>query len=236
MNILIPAIGNGSRFKNSKYTLPKPVIKVDGMPMLVRSAKSLQFVGTYIFLVKENEYREQLVQDIYKEFPTAKIGVVADDTEGAAQSALLAEHLIDSDEELIIANCDQIMDSEYWNAQLALAQLRKYDGGIVTITSSDVKHSYARIENNLVVEVVEKKLVSDMALTGIHYWKKGSDFVMSAKNMIDNDIRATDSEFYIGPSYNQLIKTGKKINFCKINQKAIHFIGTPADLENYESR
>lgn len=236
MIILIPAVGKGSRFRGTKYTLPKPLIKVNELPMLVASAKSLGFKGTYIFLIREGEYREELVNEIRKEFPKAKIGVVSHDTEGAAETALLAEDFINTEEELVIANCDQIMEWGPWNTDVAIKQLRKFDAGLVTVESSDPKHSYAQVDNNFVTQVVEKEPISNVALTGIHYWKQGSDFVESAKLMIENGRRANDGEYYIGPTYNELIKLNKKIGIHMISNDAIHFIGTPDDLEEYESR
>jgi len=236
MIILIPAVGKGSRFIGSKYTATKSMIQVDGKPMLVSSAKSLGFKGTYIFLIREGEHREVLVSEIHKEFPKAKIAVVSHDTEGAADTALIAEHLINTEEELVIANCDQIMEWGPWNTDIAIKQLRKFDAGLVTIQSTDTKHSFAQVENNFVQQVLEKEPISDVALTGIHYWKQGKDFVESAKSMISNGRRASDGEYYIGPTYNELISSGKKVGIHMISNDAIHFIGTPDDLEKYESR
>lgn len=236
MIILIPAVGKGSRFVGTKYKVPKPMIEVDGKPMLVRAAESLGFKGTYIFLIRENEFRDKLVEEIRKEFSKAKIGVVSHDTEGAASTALIADQFLNTDEELIIANCDQIMEASLWNTDIVMKQLRKFDAGIVTVSSTDPKHSYARIQDNFVVQVVEKEPISDVALTGIHYWKSAKDFVETANEMIENGRRASNGEYYIGPTYNELIKNGKKVGYHMISNDAIHFIGTPDDLEKYESR
>ena len=100
---------------------------------------------------------------------------------------MLTQEQIDNDEELIIANCDQVM---HWDVVNVLEELRQYDAGLVTINSNEPKHSYAKVENGLVTEVVEKKVISDIALTGIHYWKRGSDFVASAKQLIADDNRS----------------------------------------------
>ena len=235
MRIVIPAAGKGSRFKNSKYSLPKPLIPVDGEPMLVRAAKLLGFRGMFIFLLQDNEHRDELAKKLYEAFPTCKIGVIDYDTYGSAETALLAEELIDTEEELIIANCDQIMNWGPWNSDIALKQLRKYDAGVVTIESNDPKHSYAVADNNLVTQIVEKEVVSNLALTGIHYWKNGSDFVKSTKIMIEKNIKSND-EYYVGPTYNILIEEGKKVGYYTIPEDAIHFVGTPEDLEKYESR
>lgn len=235
MNILIPAAGRGSRFSNSKYSLPKPNIEVDGAPMLVTAAKKLGFRGSFIFILQENEHRDSLAQALKKEFSNCKIGVIDFITDGAAETATIAKDFIDTEEELVIANCDQIMEWGPWNSDIALKQLRRFDAGVVTINSNDTKHSYAQVVNNFVTEIQEKNVISGTALTGIHYWKHGSDFVRSAtKMMLDSNM--SNGEFYIGPTYNYLIAEGKKVGIHMIGTDAIHFVGTPKDLENYENR
>jgi dTDP-glucose pyrophosphorylase len=236
MNILIPAAGRGSRFLGSKYTVPKPQIIVDGEPMIITAAKKLGFRGRFIFILQEHENRDITAAAIYASFPFCNIAVIDFYTDGAAETSLIAKDLIDTEEELVIANCDQIMDWNYWNSDIALRQLRKYDAGVVTVESNDPKHSYARISDNTVYEIQEKVVISDHALTGIHYWKQGSDFVRTATKMLNENARSNNSEFYIGPTYNYLINENKKVGAYQIDKKAIHFIGTPEDLEVYESR
>ena len=60
------------------------------------------------------------------------------------------------------------------------------------------------------VQLAEKKIISDDALIGMHFWKKGSDFVSSAKELIDRNIREKN-EYYLSLTYNMLIKKGLKI-------------------------
>lgn len=235
MKILIVAAGKGSRFSKT-HTMPKPCIPINGEYMLVKAVKTLGFTGEHIFIIQDNEYRDILATKLYEEYPTCQIGVIDFDTDGAAETALVAETLIDNDEELIIANCDQIMNWGYWNVDLALKQLRKFDAGLVTIESDDIKHSYAKVEYNIVTEVQEKTLISNIALTGIHYWKHGRDFVRSAKKMISKNITSANGEYYIGPTYNELILDNKKVGIHMISKEAINFVGTPEDLEIYESQ
>lgn len=236
MKILIPAAGKGQRFQNSKYSKPKPCIEVDGEYMLVRSAKSLGFRGQFIFILRENEHRDMLAEKLKVEFPNCKIAVIDFDTDGSAETCIIAEELINNEEELVIANCDQILDWNHYNGDVALKQLRKFDAGVICSESQDDKHSYALVENNLVTQIQEKKVISNLALTGIHYWKQGCDFVSSAKEMMSSNFRSANNEFYVGPTYNYLIAKGKKVGVHEIIPEAIHFIGTPIDLENYENK
>jgi dTDP-glucose pyrophosphorylase len=102
------------------------------------------------------------------------------------------------------------------------------DGGIVTFKSTNPKWSFAKVdENNFILEVAEKNVISDNATVGFYYWKKGSDFVKYAESMINKNIRV-NNEFYICPVYNEAIKDGKKIVNYSI--KKMWGIGTPEDL------
>jgi len=110
-----------------------------------------------------------------------------------------------------------------------------YDGIVVTYTSNVKKNSYAKINlKREVVEIKEKEVISNISLNGIHYWKHGSLFVSSAEYMIKNNMR-TNNEFYIGPSYNQLIKNGKKIGIYHIPKDQHFAVGTKEDVEKYEN-
>ena len=85
-------------------------------------------------------------------------------------------------------------------------------------------------ENDNVIEVAEKKPISDKATVGIYYWKKGSDYIKYAKKMIKKDIRI-NNEFYICPVYNEALKDKKKIITKDI--KEMWGLGTPEDLEYF---
>ena len=53
MKILIPMAGEGSRFQKEGYTLPKPLIDVNGKPMIQSVVENLDFDCEYIFLVRK---------------------------------------------------------------------------------------------------------------------------------------------------------------------------------------
>lgn len=219
--------GAGSRFSNT-HSMPKPLIPVDGKLMIQRAIESLGFDGVYHFVVRDNVYLPETIHAIERcvDPVTVKIKEL---TDGPAASALLMREYI-NDDELIIANCDQIMN---WDCEKALHQMRKYDGAVVTINSNDPKHSYVRVnEEGLAVEFAEKNVISNTALTGIHYWKNGQDFISSADQMIAENNR-TKNEFYIAPTYNYM---RKRIGIYMVTDKEYYPIGTPDDLEAYENR
>ena len=66
-----------------------------------------------------------------------------------------------------------------------------YDGLVCVFKSSSPAHSYVRMNQfeSLVAETKEKEVISDKAIGGLYYFKKGSTFVSNAKFMIENDMR-----------------------------------------------
>jgi dTDP-glucose pyrophosphorylase len=161
--------------------------------------------------------------------PNCKIVEVDGLTEGAACTTLLAKDFIDNDNPLVMANSDQFIE---WDSNEFMYKMSETncDGGIVTFKSTHPKWSFAKVnENGLVTEVAEKNPISDNATVGIYFWKKGSDYVKYAEQMISNNIR-TNGEFYVCPVFNEAIEDNKKIRVKQIEK--MWGIGTPEDL-NY---
>lgn len=230
MNVLIPMAGAGSRFANAGYTFPKPLIEVDGKPMIQVVVENLNIQANYIFIVQKDQYEKYSLQYLLNLItPNCTIVQVDGLTEGAACTTLLAKDYIDNDYPLLIANSDQFVE---WNSNECLYAFNAdgVDGGILTFKSTHPKWSYAKIGNDgFVSEVAEKKLISDNATVGIYFWTKGSDYVKYAEQMIKKDIRV-NNEFYVCPVYNEAIQDGKKIRIKDIEK--MWGIGTPEDL-NY---
>ena len=230
MNVLIPMAGAGSRFAAAGYTFPKPLIEVNGKPMIQVVVDNLNVDAHFIFLVQKKHYEKYNLQSVLNLIaPGCDIVQVDGLTEGAACTTLLAKELINNDEPLMMANSDQFIE---WNSNECLYAFTadSIDGGIITFEATHPKWSYAKLgEDGFVSEVAEKNPISNMATVGIYYWKKGSDYVKYAKQMIEKNIR-TNNEFYVCPVFNEAIGDGKKIRVKNIEK--MWGIGTPEDL-NY---
>lgn len=233
MNIIIPMAGEGTRFPKDTYKIPKPLIDIRGEPMIQRAIESLGLNGTYHFVIRKDSYYDQVCSLLHKILIEPKIISVEETTEGPAASCLLFKDFVDSEEELVIANCDQIM---WWDSDLFLTTARyyKYDGLVVTYSTTTPKNSYARIDHEgFVKEIKEKEVISDISLNGIHYWRKGKYFVQSAEDMIKCNDRAPNGEFYVGPSYNHMIKQGLKVGIHHIPNYQHNPVGVPEDLNSF---
>jgi dTDP-glucose pyrophosphorylase/predicted HAD superfamily phosphohydrolase YqeG len=236
LNVLIPMAGAGSRFAQAGYTFPKPLIEVNGKPMIQVVVENLNIEANYIFIVQKEHYEKYNLKYLLNLIaPDCKIVQVDGITEGAACTTLLAKEFIDNDQPLVMANSDQFIE---WDSNNVLYSFSAdgIDGGILSFKSTHPKWSYAKLdENGFVSEVAEKKPISDNATVGVYFWKNGSDYVKYAEQMIEKNIRV-NNEFYVCPVFNEAIQDGKKVRIKEI--KGMWGIGTPEDLdyfvENYK--
>ena len=231
LNILIPMAGAGSRFQQAGYTFPKPLIDVEGKPMIQVVTENLNMDANFIYVVQK-EHREKYNLDTLLNLitPNCKIVEVNGITEGAACTALLAKEFIDSDNPLFFANSDQFCE---WDSTEFMYKMNEIDadGGIVSFRATHPKWSFAKVnDEGLVTEVAEKNPISDIATVGFYYWKHGSDFVKYAEEMIEQNVRV-NGEFYVCPVFNQAITDGKEIRTFDIPK--MWGLGTPEDLKYY---
>jgi len=234
INILILMAGSGNRFRQGGYTEPKPLIDVDGKTMIERvieNATPKYREHKFIFVCLSSHYDEKMMKILKKSNST--IIQLPYMTEGATLSALKAENIINTNERLLIASCDQLIDiimddfidtTWYW------------DGAFMTYKHTGLNHSFAICKKNSdeIIKIVEKpqKIISEHAGIGFFLYRKGKDFVRAAKQMIKDDFRV-NGEFYNAPVFNYMIKNDKKITIYEVPNEKVHMIGKPDELEAY---
>ena len=220
-NILIPMAGRGSRFEEQGYTDKKPFIDVNGKPMIHRVIENLgmEFDKEYMFIMicLQEDFDKYDFTEFEKVIGHNSYDVVIldDVTEGAAQTILQAKDLINDDTPLMTMNSDQLVD---WDIERLFEMCEQFDGVIPCFYGEGNAWSYARtLDNGYVQEVAEKKQISKYATAGYYYWKKGSDFVKYAEQMIHDNSR-TNGEFYVAPVYNWAVRDGKRVGVFMVDK------------------
>ncbi len=235
MNVLIPMAGLGSRFSKKGFKNIKPLIPLNGKTFIEWSIESVDFKSIetqFIFVILE-QHIEILKEHLKKIKPNCIIVSIPKLTRGAVESSLAAENYINNDVPLIITNSDQIFE---WNKEKYIDYISdtQTEADVIVVSSNTDKFSYIELNgNNIGVRLAEKEVISDNALVGIHYWKKGSYFVKSGKELIERNIR-TNNEFYISLSYNMLIEKGLNVTCYKLDDSEKYLsIGTPEQVYDY---
>lgn len=235
IQVIIPMAGAGSRFAVQGFSAPKPLIDIDGKPMIQWVIENLNLKDAkYIFIVRKSHLdtpRWNLKTILETIAPGCSIITTDKLTEGPACSVLLARDILDPELPLLIANSDQYLE---WDANAFLYENRNTDGCISTFyqpDTTDKKWSYVRLnDHGFITEVKEKEPISHHASTGIYYWNRTQDFLTYADQMIAKNIRV-NNEFYVAPIYNEAILDNKKIRIHTC--KKMWGLGVPEDLHHF---
>jgi dTDP-glucose pyrophosphorylase len=236
LNIVIPMAGLGSRFADSGYDVPKPLIPVHGKPMIQIVIDNLTPVREhrFIFICQNQHILDYDLEALLQSYAGDNALVFGIDgvTEGQVCSVLIAKEAIDDDQPLMTANSDQFIDFDI-NDYLADMESRQLDGLIMTMKSDHPKWSYAKTDAaGMVLETAEKKVISPDATVGIYNFRHGSDLVAAAEQMIADDVRV-NNEFYTCPCFNYLIRNGRRVGIYGIGEEyaGMYGLGIPSDLD-----
>lgn len=186
-----------------------------------------------IFCVKNDDLKRFHTDSVIKQIePSAKIIPVHSQTKGSVCTALLAVEFIDNNEELILMAIDDFMDDDSLKI-VNLFRKNNADAGVVSFNSIHPRYSFVSLnQNQKIVEFAEKRPISKNALVSFYYFKKGSDFVDCAKEVIRKDNAVNDS-FYISQTLNEMILKQKQLTLHKINNDRFHPLKSEIQMAEY---
>ena len=230
LNIIIPLAGSGKRFVRAGYKKPKPLIDVNGKTMLERVIDNLtpkRRDHKFFFVVMAHHFTDEM-KDIMMKTKSYEIILLDSYTDGATCSALKASNLEDGP--VLLASCDQIVDFDVDNF---LDSVHGLDGALVTYKTTAPNHSFCKVKKGKVVEVAEKKVISDHGNVGIYYFGDNENFSSYAWRMVNQCI-VFNGEFYNSLIYNEMIEgLSDDIEIYEVEPKDAHVIGTPDTLRRY---
>lgn len=234
MVAIIPMAGRGSRYSSQGYSTPKPLIEVAGKPMVLWALKSLdQAVFSKYVVVALREHEEQFqVSALLKANIQTPLEFVwlNNVTEGQLCTVLEARHLLLPQEEVLVASSDTLVESDIGND----IQRTHHHGLISVADLPGEQWSFARTDaQGNVVEVAEKKKISNHASTGLYYFKKAADLIRFGLEIIDRK-ETTRGEYYLIPVYQKLINAGLSVGISQA--RAMWDMGTPQAKQQFETQ
>ena len=237
LTIVVPLGGRGRTFEERGYTFPKPLVEIQGRPMVECVVESLtpNLEHRFVFVCRsEHLHRYALGEVLQLVAPGARVVKMRGETAGALCTVRLASEWIEPEGELIVANGDQLIDFSL-DDFVRRARERRRDGSLITFTSTHPKWSYAQAdEQGLVRMVAEKRPISRHATVGIYYFRRGADFTAAATRMLLKGAR-TGGEFFLSPVYNEMILEGLAVDIFSIGNSQVTSLATPEDVEKYQA-
>lgn len=228
--------GRGSRFSENGYSTPKPFIEIQNKPMFVWALQSIKGINvSKLIVIALNEhivkYDLNSLLKLYCDYPFEIVGI-QNVTQGQLATALCAEPLLDKNKDVMIISSDTLVISDI---SRFINENSSNCSGIISVhksTSGD-NWSFVRIqENGLVVEVAEKKRISNLASTGLYYFSKCSEFIDFSNSVISQNIMV-NGEFYIIPVFEQMIQNNLVINISMA--KEMWDMGNPKAKNEFEN-
>lgn len=236
MQILLPMGGSDENFRQHGYAYAKPLIEIAGQPLVQHALAPLQKArpSRIIFVIRKEDELRFFLRDVLRLLEPGAVVIRADGpTAGAACTALLAIEHIDTDEELVIANADQVLDFDLAEV-IDRFRARALDAATVVFDSVHPRWSFVKTDaDGMVVEAAEKRPISRDATAGIYYFRKGRFFVEAATNMIRKDA-SVNGGFFVCPSLNELVLAQMRVGVERIDRSRYISLATPPAVEEYE--
>ena len=110
-----------------------------------------------------------------------------------------------------------------------------FDCGLVCFYDSNPMFSYARLVNDHVVEIAEKKIISNMALSGVHYFRNIQTLLKCIEWSYLNNA-STNGLYYISTAINGLIANNARVGIFEIDRNDYFRYSTQEECFLSESR
>jgi NDP-sugar pyrophosphorylase family protein len=243
MQIVIPMSGFGERFRNAGYSVPKPLIVIDGKTIIQHIVEMFPDEDDITFIcnkdhLNENKYR---MGEILKEIaPECKVIPIEPHKLGPVHAVLQVIDELDLEKPTIVNYADFTCDWNYIDF-CNIVQQTKCDGAIPcyrgfhphTLWSN--YYAYVPEKEMRALDIQEKKPFTDspreeFASSGTYYFKSANLMRQYFERCVSENL-TVGGEYYVSMVYKPMIQDGLNIQVYELK----HFMqwGTPADLEEY---
>lgn len=239
--LVLPMAGLGSRFSQEGYENPKPLIDVDGEPMIVRAVNDLPKFDKSVFICLKKHVDEHSIDiELKKHYSGAKVICLDRVTQGQAETCSLAIEQLEPDAPILISACDNGVCYD----EDKFLELVDEDTDVIVWTFRNSQTSkvnpdmYSWVEvddDNNVLSVSCKHFpggdpLKTHAIIGTFYYKNCGDYLDGYKKNVEMDSR-TNGEFYVDDVINRNVEAGLNVKVCEVDNYICW--GTPNDLRTY---
>lgn len=241
MQIIIPMSGTGSRFVRAGYRDLKPLINVEGMPIIEHVVSMFPGESDFLFVCTTEALEKTPLREVLTRVaPSGRIVAIQPHKLGPVHAVLQAREHVRPNEPVIVNYCDFAVQWDYRDFKKKMAEL-KY-AGCITAYRGFHPHSlgpnlyaYMRERDNYLLEIREKHCfthdrMNEYASAGTYYFHRGSEMLRYFQRAVDRGLQ-TNGEFYASTPYNLLVEDGLPVFIYEL--KRFLQWGTPEDLEQY---
>ena len=243
--IIIPMSGFGERFRRAGYALPKPLIEVDGKPIIAHIIDLFPDEPDFIFICNQEHLdspKYRLRETLQKYCPKGRIIGIAPHKLGPVHAVLQIKDVISLTKKTIVNYCDF---SCYWHWQdfkqfvcenKCVGAIPAYKG-FHPHSLGNTNYAYMLEESGWVKDIQEKQpytnnRMNEYASSGTYYFATGQIMLTAFQETVAAK-RALNGEFYVSLAYKALLE--KKLPVAIYPIEYFMQWGTPEDLKEYQS-
>lgn len=226
-------MGRGQRFKDSGYTVSKPMVKSYGKEILFWLLDVLDHKNNNILIVCRSDSSGDRMSEKIKSRYHDSVNILSIDgeTKGAAHTLQLALESNIFNIKSPIAVCDS--DTFYSEEHIEAIKNSKNSVFYFTDTGKSPLFSYVETDDsNIILRIVEKQKISDKASVGTYCFESGEEALKYCKILIDKG-ETTLKEYYVSGVIQSMIEDGHR--FQAIEVKDFNCLGTPGQLQGLVS-
>lgn len=242
MKIIIPMAGSGDRFIRAGYRSIKPLIEIEGKPMIEHVINMFPGEEDFIFISnREHLARTGLRTVLETAKPSGKIVPIESHKFGPVYTVLKTVDLIIDDEPVVVNYCDFSCCWNYADFKQIVA-VNNYDGCVTAYKGfhphllGDGLYAGMRSDSrNMMLEIKEKHSFTENKMdsyhsAGTYYFRRGSYIKKYFRELIEKDINIK-GEYYASIPFQLMKEDGLRIYIYELE----HFLqwGTPEDMEEY---
>lgn len=243
MQIVVPMSGFGERFRKAGYEVPKPLIEIDGKPVIAHVIDMFPGEADFLFVCNQQHLDEPLyrMEAILRQYcPTGRIAGIEPHKLGPVHAVLAVADLIDGRKQTVVNYCDF---SCYWDWEHFKRFVRDCvcDGAIPAYRGfhphslGTTNYAYMREQGGWVLDIQEKQpytndRMQEYASSGTYFFSSGATMLDAFRRTIERDLNV-GGEYYVSLAYKPLLNAGAKIAVYCLQ----HFMqwGTPEDVREY---
>lgn len=236
MTIVITMAGQGKRFQEAGYDMPKYQIQVRGKTLFEWSMDSLlgfnDFDVQYIFIIQKRDNAKEFLEEKCHQYNIRKYKVIEliHTTDGQATTCMQAIPYCDRQDSILVYNIDTYVEPYEMNVGSI-----KGDGFIPCFEAEGTHWSFVETdETGKVVYVKEKERISNNCSVGAYYFKTSELYSSLYKEYYGKRGTEDKGEKYIAPLYNLMIDKGMDVKIQNLDRNKVHVLGTPEELVVFE--
>ncbi len=248
MQIIVPMSGFGERFRRAGHRLPKPLIEVDGKPIIAHVVGMFDADCDFVFVCNREHLAEpayRMAETLRRWCPQGRVVAIAPHGLGPVHAVLQAlrqePHLIDPARPVLVNYCDFCCYWDWRHFQQFVAS-SGCDGAIPAYkgfhphTLGSTNYAYLRETEGWVEAIQEKQPYTDnrmeeYASSGSYYFASGRLMEEALRGAVEQQL-TVGGEYYVSLAYRPLLQAGRRIAVYPLQ----HFMqwGTPQDLAEYQ--